>query len=161
RGRGGGGGRRGGGSGALLAAGGPAALPRRARRYDRDDDPDDYERAHEADAAQARAAALESLGDELHLVRVREATVVLVDVEVPVKAQVVGVRAQKSLDVRVARKEFPTLFLERLEVAIANPYRILDVGRREVALPPRLPQAPTDLEHAALSRTPAGLANAA
>src|SRR5207253_760461 len=81
------------------------------------------------------------------------AAVVLLDVEVPVEAEVVGVRAQEPLHVRVAGQELPALFLERLEVAVANPDRLLDVGRREVALQAGLAQAPPDLEHAPLSRT--------
>ena len=110
--------------------------------------------AQEADAAEARAAPCESLGNELRLVGLREAAVVLLDVEVPVEAEVVGIGAQESLDVCVPGQELPAFLLERLQVAVANPDRLLDVGRREVALQAGLAQAPTDLEHAALSRTP-------
>src|SRR5581483_8492644 len=91
--------------------------------------------------------------------RMREAAVVLLDVQVPVEAEVVGVRAQEPLHVGVARQELPAFLLERLEVAIADADRLLNVGRRKLSLQAGLAQAPPDLEHAAFSRTPAGRAS--
>ncbi len=142
----------------LLRARGAAELPGRDGD-DRGDDADGDERAQEADA-EAGARPGEPHGNELRLVGAGEAAVVLLDVQVPVEAEIVGVRAQESLDVRVSGQQLPAFLLERLEVAVANPDRLLDVGRREVALQAGLAQAPPDLEHAALSRTPARCANA-
>ncbi len=87
---------------ALLAVRGAAELPRREARDDSDDDGDDDQRAEEADAAEARARPGEARGDERRLVGPGEAAVVLLDVEIAVEAEVVGIRAQESLDVRVS-----------------------------------------------------------
>jgi len=99
------------------------------------------------------------LRNEERLVGVCEAVVVLVDVEVAVEAQVVGVGTQEPLDVGVTGQKLPALLFERLEVAVANPDRLLDLGGRETAFQAGLTQAPTDLEHAALSRMPRATAN--
>ena len=146
----------------LLAVGGVAELPGREAgncRDDQKDDPDRDERPQEPDAGEEAVRPREALGNELRLVGMGEAAVVLLDVEASVEAEVVGVRPQESLDVRVPRQQLPAFFLERLQVAVSDPDRLLDVCRREVALQASLAKAPPDLEHAALSRTPPGPAN--
>src|SRR5439155_3253921 len=141
----------------MFRPGGTAELPDSDRSDDRDECADDDQGAQEPTPAETRSRPRESLRHEQGLfLGAGETVVVLVDVEVPVEAEVVGVRAQESLHVRVARQLLPALLLERLEVAVADPDRLLDVGGREAAFQASLAQAPTDLEHAALSLMRAG-----
>src|SRR5207253_6012448 len=131
---------------------GAAELPRRHRSHDRREHPDGDHRPQQASAAEARAGAREPLRHEQRLVVVRVAVVVLGDVEVSVEAEVVRVRAEEALHIRVAGQDLPAFLLQGLEVAVANADRLLDVGGRESSLQAGLAQAPTDLEHAAFSR---------
>ena len=66
------------------------------------------------------------------------ARVVLVDVELPVEAEVVGVRAQEALDVRLGREQLELLLLEGAQVLAADLRRLLDLrevepGRRRAS----------------------------
>src|SRR5205085_9612526 len=75
------------------------------------------------------------------------ARVVLVDVELAVEAEVLGVRAEEALDVGVGRERLELLVLERAQVARADLRRLLEL--REVELLPQagLAEAVPDLEH--------------
>ena len=84
---------------------------------------------------------LEAVGDEPR--------VVLVDVELAVEAQVLGVGPEEALDVRARREQLEMLVLERLDVLRADLRRELDLGVVEPLAHPRLAQAVADLEHPA------------
>ena len=79
-----------------------------------------------------------------------DAGVVLVDVELAVEPEVIGVRAEEPLRVRLAREHVPAFLLERGKVALANANRLVDVGGCEAPPGPGFPEAFTDLEHACL-----------
>jgi hypothetical protein len=81
------------------------------------------------------------------LVAVRVAAGVLVDVEIAVQAEKLRIRPEEALDVGVAGQELPALLLERVQVAVADPDRLLDVLGREAAPGPGFPEAGADLEH--------------
>ena len=81
-----------------------------------------------------------------------EARRVLVDVDVAVEPEVVGVRAQEAADVRVARDGREVLLLERADVLRADLRRELDLGVAEPLPLAGLPQAVADLEHGGVYR---------
>src|SRR5262249_22776795 len=75
------------------------------------------------------------------------ARVVLVDVELPVEAEEVGVRAHKALDVRARREGLELLLLEGADVLRADLRRELDLRIVEPLAHASLAQAVSDLEH--------------
>jgi hypothetical protein len=75
------------------------------------------------------------------------ARVELVDVELPVEPQVVRVRAQEALDVRLGRKRLEVLLLEGAQVARPDLRCQLDLAQLEVLADASLAQAVADLEH--------------
>ena len=75
------------------------------------------------------------------------AEVVLVHVQLAVEAEVLGVRAEKPLDVGLCGQEVELLVLERTQVLAPDLGRILDLGELEALAQPRLTQAVPDLEH--------------
>ena len=62
-----------------------------------------------------------------------EARVVLVDVELAVEAEVVGVGAQEALDVGLRREHVELLLLERAQVLAADLRRLLGLGELDPA----------------------------
>ena len=86
----------------------------------------------------AARAVLAVVGDE--------ARVELVDVELTVEAEVVGVRAEEALDVRLGREQLEPLLLERAEVLAADLRRLLGLGELDPAAHARLAEAVADLE---------------
>ena len=131
------------------AASARARVPR--GDHERGDDRDADERRHEHAALDAPAAARLSRAphaDRLHLLGNDVARVELVDVQLPVEPEVVGVRAQESLDVRLAREDVELLVLERLQVLAADLRRRLDLREVEALAESCFPEAGTDLEHA-------------
>src|SRR5581483_9120923 len=81
------------------------------------------------------------------VVRQVEARCVLVDVDLAVEAEVVGVRAQEAAHVGVAGERVEVLLLERPDVLRADLRRELDLGVAEPLALARRPQAVADLEH--------------
>src|SRR5581483_5211548 len=77
-----------------------------------------------------------------------EARVELVDVQLAVQAEVLGVRAQETLDVGLRREELELLVLERAEVLAADLRRELRLREVEAPALASLPEAVADLEHA-------------
>ena len=77
-----------------------------------------------------------------------EAGAELVDVELAVEPEVLRVRPQESLDVRVRGEHLELLVLERMDVFRANLRRELDLRVLEALPDPGLAQAVADLEHA-------------
>src|SRR4051794_32389199 len=75
------------------------------------------------------------------------ARVVLVDVQLPVEAQVLGVRPEEPFDVRLLRQQMKLLVLECLQVFAADLRRRLDLREIEVLAQARFLQARPDLEH--------------
>ena len=78
-----------------------------------------------------------------------EAGVELVDVQLAVEAEVVGVGAQEALDVGLRRQQLEALLLERAEVLAADLRRLLGLGELDPAAHARLAEAVADLEHGA------------
>src|SRR5262245_10227881 len=78
----------------------------------------------------------------------REAGVVLVDERLAVEAQCLGVRAEKSADVRWGREDVETLVLEGPEVLRTNLRPLLQLGEVEVLTETSLAEAGADVEHA-------------
>jgi hypothetical protein len=78
-----------------------------------------------------------------------ETRVVFVDVELPVEAEILSVRAQESLDVRVAGQDVEVLLLERAEVLRTDLGVSLHPGQLEPLAQPRFAQAVAYLEHGA------------
>jgi hypothetical protein len=70
----------------------------------------------------------------------------LVDVKLPVEAQVVGVRAQEALDVRLGRESLEALLFEGTQVARPDLGRLLDLGELELLADASLAQAVADLK---------------
>ena len=77
-----------------------------------------------------------------------EAGAELVDVELAVEPEELGVRAQEALDVRMSRQHRELLVFERADVLRANLRRELDLRVLEALPHPGLAQAVADLEHA-------------
>ena len=78
-----------------------------------------------------------------------EARVELVDVELPVEAEVVRVGAQEALDVGLGREQLEALLLERTEVLDADLRRLLGLGELDPAARAGLAEAVADLEQGA------------
>ncbi len=76
-----------------------------------------------------------------------EPRVELVDVQLAVEAQVLGVRAQEALDVRLRRQQLELLVLERPQVLAADLRVQLRLGEVDATTETRLAQAVADLEH--------------
>src|SRR5262249_14102057 len=76
-----------------------------------------------------------------------EARVVLVDVELPVEAEELRVRAQEALDVRLRRQHRELLVLERANVLRTDLRRELDLRVVEALPDARFTEAVADLEH--------------
>src|SRR6476646_5017610 len=76
-----------------------------------------------------------------------EAGVVLVDVELAVETEVLRVRAEEALDVRLRGQDVELLVLERTEVLPANLRPLLDLGKVEALAQARLAEAVTNFEH--------------
>ena len=72
---------------------------------------------------------------------------VLVHEELAVEAEVVRVRAEEALDVRLAWQDVEALGLERAQVLRADLRRALCVGDLDALVQARFPKAGTDLEH--------------
>ena len=75
------------------------------------------------------------------------ARVELVDVEDAVEAQVVRVRAQEALDVRLRGQHFELLLFEGAQVLATNLRRLLDLREVEPLPQTSLAEAVADLEH--------------
>src|SRR3977135_3279013 len=91
--------------------------------------------------------------DILERVAAAEARVVLVDVELPVEAEKLGIGAQEALDVRLRGQDAELLVLERTEVLGADLRRELDLRVLEGLANARLAQAVPDLEHRPIVET--------
>ena len=76
-----------------------------------------------------------------------EAGVVLVDVELPVEAEVFGVRTQETLDVRLRGQEVEVLVFQGAQVLASNLRSLFDLGKVEALAQSGLTEAVTDLEH--------------
>ena len=141
---------------------GRMGLPRRRRRVvaarlpGRDDhDHDDRDRGQRDEhdvrldpPVPALRARCRAAWPRLVIVRgADEARVVLVDVQLAVEAEVLGVGAQEALDVGLRRQHVELLLLERAQVLAADLGRKL--GLREVEAPAhaRFPEAVANLEH--------------
>ncbi len=83
------------------------------------------------------------------------ARVVLVDVELPVEAQVLRVGAQEALDVGLRGQDLELLVLERAQVLAPDLGRRLGLDEVDLAAQARLAQAVADLEHGLKCRGPA------
>ena len=83
----------------------------------------------------------------LVLLAADETGVELVDVELPVEAEVLGVVAQEALDVRLGRQQLELLVLEGAQVLAADLRRELCLGEVDAAAHPRLAETVADLEH--------------
>src|SRR5439155_5760192 len=77
-----------------------------------------------------------------------EPRVVLVDVELPVEPERLGVGAEEALDVRLRRQELELLVLEGADVLAADLGLALDRRQVESLTLARLAEAAADLEHA-------------
>src|SRR5262249_3010043 len=77
-----------------------------------------------------------------------ESGVELVDVKLSVEAEVVGVRAEEALDVRLRRQKLEALLLERAEVLRADLRRLLGLDELHPAPDARFPKTVSDLEQA-------------
>ena len=106
-----------------------AAAGARPPRRRREDDEREHERRRRSSASAGRScAAARATRGRSAPPRRRDPLVVLVDVERPVQAEELGVRPQEALRVRIAAGELvPALLLERGQVALAEPQRLLDV----------------------------------
>src|SRR5262249_4588982 len=71
----------------------------------------------------------------------------LVDVELPVQPEVVRVRAEEALDVRLGGQDFELLVLQGAQVLPADLRRLLDLDEVEPLPETSLAEAVTDLEH--------------
>ena len=121
----------------------------------------DHERCHDRDRGQgedddARLAPIpapRSRGghapgaDGRLLLADHEAGVVLVDVELAVEAEVVGIGAQEAFDVGVRGQQLEALFLECAQVLPPDLRPVLGVRELDVAAEAGLAQAVADLEH--------------
>jgi hypothetical protein len=76
------------------------------------------------------------------------ARVVLVDVELPVEAEEVGIGAEEALDVGLRGKHVEALLLEPTEVLAPDLGRELRLGELDPLPQTRVLQTRTDLEHA-------------
>jgi hypothetical protein len=76
------------------------------------------------------------------------ARVVLVDVELPVEAEELGVRVEEALDVGLRGQHLELLLLERAKVFRTDLGRPLDVRELEALAEPGFPKAVADFEHA-------------
>ncbi len=76
-----------------------------------------------------------------------EARVELVDVQLPVEPEVLGVGAQEALDVRLGREQCELLVLERAQVLPANLGRKLGLSQVDTPARAGLTKAVADLEH--------------
>lgn len=125
-----------------------AELPAEDRGDDREDGDGGDERPARASAPGRRRLRPAERQRLQRLVAVfREAAVVFVEIEIGVEVEEVRVRAQEALDVHLSGQQLPALLLERLQVAVADPDRPLDVRGREPALDPRLAETGPDREH--------------
>ena len=79
-----------------------------------------------------------------------EARVELVDVELPVEAEVLRIRAQEALDVRLGGQQLELVVLERAQVLAADLGRGLGFREVDPAAHASLAQAVPDLEHGPL-----------
>src|SRR5438309_1068415 len=70
-------------------------------------------------------------GHDLFLVAMRNAGVVLVDVQVPVQAEELRIRPQEALRVRLAGEHVPALLLEGCEIPLPNPDPVMDIRSTE------------------------------
>ena len=86
--------------------------------------------------------------NRLALLLVAVPGVELIDVELPIQAKVVGVGAQKTLDVGLGREGLEVLLLEGAQVARPDLRRQLDLAQLKLLANASLAQAVTDLEHA-------------
>ena len=80
-----------------------------------------------------------------------EPGVELVDVELAVEAEVLGVRAQEALDVGLGGQQLELVVLERPQVLAADLDRGLGLREIDPAAHTSLAQAVSDLEHGSLS----------
>ena len=76
-----------------------------------------------------------------------EAGVVLVDVELAVEPEILGIRAQKAFDVRLGRQDVELLVLESAQVLPPNLRPLFELGKVEALAQTRLAEAVTDFEH--------------
>ena len=97
------------------------------------------------DSTRGGVAARARRGDRL--LGAREAGVVLVDVELAVEPEILRVRAQEPLHIRVAGEDLEALGLERLKVLSPDLRALFDAGEVQALTEPRLAQAVADLEH--------------
>ncbi len=88
------------------------------------------------------------------------AQLVLVDEQLRVEIQRLGVRAQKALDVRRPGQQVPFLVLQRAQILRADLRRRLDLGDVDPRAHPRFTQRGSDVRHrdAGYSRTGSGSA---
>ena len=80
------------------------------------------------------------------VVAAREAGVVLVDVQLAVESEVVGVRAEEALDVGLRRKEVEPLLLERPQVLATDLRRPFRLAEGDLTAGARFAEAVADLE---------------
>ena len=76
-----------------------------------------------------------------------EAGVVLVDVELAVEPEVLGIRAEEALDVRLRGQDVELLVLEGAQILPSNLRSLFELGKVEALAQTRLAEAVTDFEH--------------
>ncbi len=117
------------------------------RRHDRDPEEREHEHARLEPPVVPRRPVWNALRPERFFGLDDVARVELVDVQLPVEAQIVRVRAQEALHVCVARQHRKLLVLEGVQVLAADLRGLLDRGKVEPLTHTRLAQAVADLEH--------------
>ncbi len=135
----------------MSSPGGVAEAP--GRDHERRDEPDrDQSQQHEVRLPPVRPSgpSRRHPSRRAHgaiLLADHEAGVVLVDVQLPVEPQILGVGAEEALDVGVRGQQLEALVLERPEVLAADLGAVLGVRELDVAAETCLAEAVADLEH--------------
>jgi hypothetical protein len=94
-----------------------------------------------------RTASGQRLRHERLFLVLRDPCVVLLDVQLSVEAEELRVGPEEPLRVRVAGQHLPALLLDRRQIPLADPDRLVDVSCGELAAAACFLEARTDLEH--------------
>ena len=120
--------------------------------HERDHDPDRAEHKHDATSFETRTERLRpalvvAWTQRNVFLAGDEARVVLVDIELALEPERVGVVPQEALDVRGRGQQVELLVLERLQVLAADLRLLLQLRELELLAQARFAKAVSDLEH--------------